>query len=288
MTTTDTQAAKPKARARFRLPDPPERHPDDMTSFHHLARNGNVHHLAKHLGNEDTTLVEGDRYVVVRPTRGMAGSHYPDMIVAFDVDPALYKDNNGYVIDEQGKPPDFVLEIASRHTGHVDVGVKREAYEALGITEYWRFDETGKYHGTRLAGDRLEGGRYEPIEVKWESEGVLQGYSAALDLNLRWEHGRFVMNDPRTNRRIATFEDERAGRMQERAGRMRERAAREQAEAGQMQAEAEREQERAGRMQERAAREQAEAREMQEQAAREQAEARLREVQAELRRLRGD
>ena len=281
MTTTDTQAAKPKARARFRLPDPPERHPDDMTTFDHLARNGNAYLLALHLGNEDTTVVAGDRYVVVRPTRGMAGSFRPDMIVAFDVDPDLYEENNGYVIDEQGKPPDFVLEIASRHTGHVDVGVKREAYEALGIPEYWRFDKTGKYHGTRLAGDRLEGGRYEPIEVKWESEGVLQGYSAALNLNLRWEHGRFVMNDPRTNRRIATFEDERAGRMQAEAGqrqaetgRMRERAAREQAEAGQMQAEAERERERAGRMQERAARE--------------QAEAQLREARAELRRLRGD
>ena len=268
MTTTDTHTRTTQAPGRFRLPDPPERHPDDdMTSFDHLTITGAAHYLAVHLGNPETTLVAGERYMVLRPTRSMAGSYCPDMLVAFDVDPALYKVDNGYIIAEQGKPPDFVLEIASRHTGHVDIGVKREAYESLGIPEYWRFDETGKYHGTRLAGDRLEGGRYEPIEVKWESEGVLQGYSAALDLNLRWEHGRFVMNDPRTNRRIATFEDERAGRMQERAGRMQEQAAREQAEAGQMQAEAEREQ--------------AEAREM-------QAEARVRELEAELRRLRGD
>ena len=55
----------------------------------------------------------------------MAGSHYPDLLVAFDADPALYEANNGYVISEQGKPPDFVLEIASRHTGHLDIGEKR-------------------------------------------------------------------------------------------------------------------------------------------------------------------
>ena len=39
------------------------------------------------------------------------------MLVAFDADPANYKASNGYLISEQGKPPDFVLEIASRRTG---------------------------------------------------------------------------------------------------------------------------------------------------------------------------
>ena len=161
--TTDTAAAAPKTRAPFRLPDPPE-HPDDkMTSSKHLSETGQHHHLAMHLGNPETTIVAGERYVVVRPTRSMADSHYPDLLVAFDVNPALYEANNGYVISEQGKPPDFVLEIASRHTGHLDIGEKRDAYAAIGIGEYWRFDETGRYHRTRLAGDRLVGDRYEPI-----------------------------------------------------------------------------------------------------------------------------
>ena len=266
--------AKPKVSASFRLPDPPERHPDDMTSFKQLAATGQAHHLAMHLGNPDTTIVAGERYVVLRPTRNMAGSHYPDLLVAFDVNPALYEANNGYVISEQGKPPDFVLEIASPHTGHVDVGEKRAAYAAIGIGEYWRFDETGRYHGTRLAGDRLEDGGYAPIGVNAAAEEALQGYSDALGLNLRWERSRLGLYNPATGLHIATFTSERA------------RADREQARADQEQAG--RIQEQAGRIQERAGRIRAEARADQERAARLQAEARMRELEEQLQQLRGD
>ena len=216
-----TTAKTPKPQSRFRLPDPPE-HPDDkMTSFKHLAATGHALHLARHLGDPETTLVAGERYIVVRPTRSMADSHYPDLLVAFDVDPAAYEDSNGYVIEEQGKPPDFVLEIASRHTGHIDVGEKRDAYAALGIPEYWRFDETGRYHRTRLAGDRLADGVYVPIAIDEPSAHVLEGYSAALNLNLRWERGALGWYDPDTGRHIPTFDDERESRLQAEA-RVRE------------------------------------------------------------------
>ena len=221
MTTT---AETPKSPNRFRLPDPPE-HPDDkMTSFKQLAATGHAHHLAMHLGNFDTTLVTGERYVVVRPTQSMAGSHYPDLLVAFDVDPAAYEASNGYVIAEQGKPPDFALEIASPRTGRIDVGEKREAYAALGIMEYWCFDETGQHHGARLAGDRLENGRYVAIELDEPAENVLQGFSAVLNLYLRWENGRLGWHDPATGQHIATFDTEREGRLMEREGRLQAEA----------------------------------------------------------------
>ena len=51
------------------------------------------------------------------------------------------------------------MEIAAHNTDQEDVGEKRTGYESLGIPEYWRFDETGEFHGTRLAGDRLVEGR---------------------------------------------------------------------------------------------------------------------------------
>ena len=94
-----------RAGSRYRLPDIPEKHPDDRTSFKHLAENGNAHHLLLHLGSRGTTIVSGDRYMCTRT--GHAAMRYPDMLVAFGVDPELYKDNNGYIISEQGKPPDL-------------------------------------------------------------------------------------------------------------------------------------------------------------------------------------
>ena len=212
---------------KFRFPDPPEREPDDLTSFDHLSRTGNVRYLALHLGNPDTTLIAGEHYLARMYTARLRGVRYPDLLVAFDVDPEAYRRSNAYVIAEQGKPPDFVLEIASRKTARVDRVDKRAEYAGLGIPEYWRFDETGRFHGTRLAGDRLVRGRqYRAIPIEDLGGGVLQGYSRALHLYLRWEEGRLGWYDPETGRHIATFEDEREARLRAEAEVRLERQAR--------------------------------------------------------------
>ena len=223
-----TTAKTPKT---FRFPDPPERKPDDMTSFDHLARTGSVHHLMHHLGNPETTLVTGEHYIAEIHGGSLAGVRYPDLLIAFDVDPEAYRISNAYVIAEQGKPPDFVLEIASSHTGGIDTGCKRRDYAKLGIPEYWRFDETGRHHGARLAGDRLTGGQYQPIPIEQLPDGALQGYSPILNLHLRWENGQLRWHDPATGQHIATFADERNARLQEQEARIREREARLRAEA---------------------------------------------------------
>ena len=223
MTTLNTTAKTSKAGSRFRLPDIPEKHPDDMTTSKHLAQNGNMHYLLLHLGSRETTIVSGDRYVCTAPGASM---RYPDLLVAFGVDPDLYEDNNGYIVSEQGKPPDLVLEIASRRTGSVDTGEKRRYYEGLGVAEYWRFDETGEFHGARLGGDILVKGRYEPVLIEELDSGVLQGYSAVLNLNLRWKDGELVFHDPAANAPIATFESERSARLTAEARADLEREAR--------------------------------------------------------------
>ena len=221
-----TTAETPRSLGHFEFPDPPEREPDDMTSFDHLAATGNVRYLALHLGRPESTLVAGEHYLSLALTGDMSGLRYPDLLVAFGVDPGAYKARNAYVIDEQGKAPDFVLEIASRRTGREDTGPKRADYAELGVREYWRFDETGRYHGTRLAGDGLVGGRYEPIEIEELEDGILQGYSVVLDLHLRWEHGRLGWHDPATGEHIATLESEREARIQEREARITAEAGR--------------------------------------------------------------
>ena len=213
MTTRHTAKAKSQEERQqhYVLPDIPEREPDDMTSSKHLSLTGNHHHLMHHLGHRETTIVSGERYITRSPGSDM---RYPDLMVVFDCDPAAYWRSNGYVISQQGKPPDWVLEIASRWTANEDTGNKRDWYAELGIPEYWRFDETGEFHGTRLAGDRLVNGSYEPIPIETLEDGTLQGYSAVLNLYVRWEQGELRWHDPATGREIPTFEREREERRQ--------------------------------------------------------------------------
>lgn len=192
------------------FPDPPECPEDRMTSFDQLTITGSAHYLAQYLGHPESTLVAGDRYLALTPTGNLAGVRYPDLLVAFNVDPAAYKSRNAYVISEQRKPPDLVLEVASASTGRVDVEEKRADYAALGVPEYWRFDETGEHHGTRLSGDRLVEGAYAPIPLEELEDGLFQGYSEVLQLCLRWVAGQLCWYLPAEERYIATLESERA------------------------------------------------------------------------------
>ena len=192
------------------LPDPPEREPDDMTSVQHLGETGNLHHLIQYLGNPETTIVSGERYIVPEPGTPSNQRISPDMLISLSANPALYRQDNSYIISRQGKPPDLVMEIASERTGQNDVQNKPARYLALGITEYWRFDETGDFHGSRLAGDRLVNGQYEPVAIEEPEEGILQGYSAVLNLLIRWDKGQLRWHDPDTGEHIPTFDQERA------------------------------------------------------------------------------
>ena len=220
------------------LPDPPEHEQGDMTSVQHLGENGNLHHLAQYLGNPDTTIVSGERYIVPIPGTPSNQRIAPDLLISLNANPALYRHDNSYVISRQGKPPDLVMEIASRRTGETDVEDKPARYAALGIPEYWRFDETGQFHGTKLAGDRLVDDRYEPVPIEEVEEGVLQGYSTVLNLFIRWERGELRWHDPETGREIPTFEQEREGRLAEQEARLAAEEAKLAAEEARLAAEA--------------------------------------------------
>ena len=229
-----TTAKTPKAPPDFTLPDPPKSQDEKMTASRHLSLTGGAHSLVVYLGDPDTTVVGADLYIIPVPTAeltSMAGAVYPDLMVAFDADPALYRAHNGYVISEQGKPPDFVLEVASPSTGRRDTVYKRIRYAELGITEYWRFDETGEFHGVRLAGDLLVDGGYEPIQIDELPDGSLQGHSPILKVDLRWADGQLHWHDPATGERIASLESEREARIQAQARAAAEEQARVAAEA---------------------------------------------------------
>ena len=220
----------------------------------------------------------------------------PDVYLAFGVDADAIRERKLYLPWEAGKPPDWVLEVASVSTGRADVGRKRAIYAHIGVPEYWRFDpKDGKYHGVKLAGDRLVAGTYEPIPLTTAPDGILKGHSEVLGLSLCWDDNWPRLYDPATKTYLETWQQDRAAREAaeverdaaearvavEQAGRLAEQAARRSAETR--------------TAVERTAREAAEAQVASEQAdrlaeraAREAAEARIRQLEAELRRQQAD
>ena len=129
--------------------------------------------------------------------------------------------NYGYTISEVGKPPDFVLEVASESTGRRDYTVKREIYASYRVHEQWRFDHTGgRYHDAPLAGDRLANGEYVPIPVLSGPDGVLRGYSEALGLELHWDRGTLRFWDPATEAYLPDLTEAKAQRDAEAEARL--------------------------------------------------------------------
>jgi len=266
MTNLNSISAATEAKPRFRLPEPPQREMDDLTSLEYFHCLGNNFHLLRYFGKEETTLVVGERWIVKEPGDRSISMRRPDLLISFDVSPEDYRESRGYIISEQGKPPDFILEIASPSTGDIDTGAKRRDYEALGVLEYWRFDHDGKSHGTVLAGDRLRDGVYEPIPIDELPNGNRQGYSPVLNLIIRWNDGALDWIDPATGQHIPTMDSERERRLRAEAHADRAAAHADRVEAQSRESEAQR-------------------LEAEDRASR--AEARMRELEEELRLLRG-
>ena len=213
------------------LPDPPKKH--DMQQLGHCVQA--ISTLEAHFRRSDDVLVSGNGYLIVSTgsVQDWRQHFYPDCVVAFGVYPKAITDRNGYVISEVGKPPEFVLEIASRTTAKRDETVKREGYAGLGVAEFWRFDGSGKgFYSQPLAGDRLVGDAYQPIELTEGADGEVRGYSPALALYLCADsENRLRFWDPETQEYLPTHLEAIDRAAEAEAERDRERSARIEAEA---------------------------------------------------------
>ena len=200
------------------FPDFPPR--DDMQNSIHLDEPASQAALTEHLGNYETTIVLSE--IPVRWTPNQSRGHrIPDLLVAFNINRSQAIWQNGYSIRDLGKPPDFVLEIASVKTAENDYTNKRVDYANFGIPEYWRFDPTGgQRYDAALAGDRLVDGTYRPIEIVEITPGCLRGHSDILNLELCWEHGRLRWYDPVAQRYLMTYAEQRQARMAEQQARI--------------------------------------------------------------------
>ena len=203
----------------------------DMTTYYYVNFPAFPSALADHLGNLDATVIISEMAAGLRATESYEGILFPDLLIALDANPAAAQARNGYLIPEQGKPPDFVLEVASETTSERDEGYKRNAYANMGVREYWRFDHTGDFYQTPLTGDVLADGQYRPIAIHRTEEGHYQGHSDVLNLDLCWEAGQLRFWDPVGQRYLTTGLEERAARREAEAARAESEAARNAAEA---------------------------------------------------------
>ena len=172
-----------------------------------------VNTLQTHFKDTPNARVNGDTFIYYQegdPNRRVA----PDCYVVFGISMESIVRYNTYLLWEIGKPPDFVLEIASVSTAKTDLIVKRELYARLGIPEYWRFDSTGgDFYGEPLVGEYLLDGEYRPFRLNHEADGAVWAHSDVLNLDLQWEAGRLRFYDPVKDRWLLSQEEEHVARM---------------------------------------------------------------------------
>lgn len=156
----------------------------------------------------------------------------PDVFVVFGVP---NRKRNSYVTYDEGKPPDFVLEVLSESTWRRDMGVKKTFYERMGVREYWILDPVDAYVAPPpLKGFRLIGDRYEPIAPVRSGDVVYA--SEVLGLELRLSGGRFRIRDPATGEDLYDPIEVQADFQQTRTALRQAESARDEAEAAAQQA----------------------------------------------------
>ena len=91
----------------------------------------------------------------------------PDVLVALGVGT---HNRMSYLVWREGKPPDWVLEVASPSTVKHELDAKRHIYAAIGVPEYWQFDPRGDLFppsAPQLLGLTLANGEYQPLPARF-------------------------------------------------------------------------------------------------------------------------
>lgn len=102
----------------------------------------------------------------------------PDVFVVLDVPK---RERKSWVVWQEGKGPDLVIELLSDSTAEKDKGEKKLIYQnQLRVPEYYWFDP---YSG-ELAGFVLVRGIYEPVEIDEQNRLISRHLQLAL---VRWE-----------------------------------------------------------------------------------------------------
>ena len=185
-------------------------------------------------GDRPDVYVSGDLLVYYEEGNPRV-SVAPDAFVVFGVEDRL---RMSYRVWEEGKGPDFVLEVASPNTWREDVERKPGIYAGLGVSEYFLFDPRSEYLVPRLQGYRLMDRGYEPLVAVESIDRTLTMHSDVLGLDLRARGEELRFHDPATGETLLSYEElhiahrtAEARAEEEAAARREEAAARRAAEA---------------------------------------------------------
>ncbi len=133
----------------------------------------------------DGTVFVGSNIPLRTNPRNRREHEAPDYYLAWGVDVSAIRGKTAYNLWEVGKPPEWVLEVASPSTYERDLYEKPDRYAEIGIGEYWMFDPTGgELYGQALMGFELVDGGYEPVETGRNEHGLLSGYCRELGVRL--------------------------------------------------------------------------------------------------------
>lgn len=160
----------------------------------------------------------------------------PDVLVVRGLEP---RDRENYLLWNEGRAPNVVIEVTSQSTRDEDLEDKLEIYrDEIKVAEYFLFDPRSEYLDPVLQGHRLSRGRYQPIEPV---AGRLP--SVELGLQLESDGRRLRFYDPASERWLPTPQESRlealAALDQKEAALQQKEAALQQSEAMRRQAEAE-------------------------------------------------
>ena len=178
--------------------------------------------LRNHFRDREDVYVIGDLLLYYEEGNRSA-SVAPDVFVVFGVPNHA---RHTYLLWEEGKGPDWVLEVTSRSTRQVDQGRKRDLYARLGVSEYWQYDPTGDYLDPLLQGRVLSDGGYGAALALDRVDEVWSAYSPVLGLNLRLDDGVLRFHDPRRDEYLLTHLEENRARQTEAAAHRAEVEAR--------------------------------------------------------------
>ena len=127
-----------------------------------------------------------------------------------------------YLLWNEPKGPDFVLEVTSKSTRGTDERRKRDVYASLGVSEYFLYDPRAEYLAPPLQGWRLHDGKYRPLPAATvlSNRGVSVA-SEVLGLELRDDReARMVrLRDPASGEILLSHRESELAREEEAAAR---------------------------------------------------------------------